>query len=66
MDKKLVTILSIGILTIIGLSTILTLTGVIYGAWGDRIIMIASVVVAAIMFLAIRRKKRHEQEQAQS
>ena len=65
MEKKLVVILSIGILVIITISGILTLTGVVYGLWGDRIIMIASVVVAAVMFFAAR-KTRSEKDDKQA
>jgi len=60
MDKSIMRILSVGILAIIVISVGLFLTGMIPGAWADRIITFAGIAVGLIIFILIRRKKNEE------
>ena len=60
MDKRVLNILSIGILVIILVSVSLSLTDFIPRQWGDTLITGTSLVVGIIMLYLIRKKKRSE------
>ncbi len=60
MNKSLLNAVGIGILVIITISVLLTITGVMDGKLGDYIIMITSLVTAVSITIYIRRNKRQE------
>jgi len=57
MNKFLINILGIGILAIIIISVVLTVTRIIPGKMGDLIIIGSSFVIAIIMLYFLRKKK---------
>jgi hypothetical protein len=58
MNKRIIDILAIGILSIIVVVTILVLTGSIYGKYGDYIIMGSSIIIGFSIIYLIKKQKK--------